>query len=47
MVYIDPRAAAQVRARKALLHKQEVERINRANREAMAYVAGLRKAEGK
>lgn len=43
MVYIDPRTAAKVRARKAAVHAEQVRIRDEANRQAMAYVAGLRK----
>lgn len=46
MVYIDPREAAKVRARKALVHKLEAERRAKATAEAMAYVAKAGKSNG-
>lgn len=49
MVYIDPRVAAKVQARKQAVFKAEQERKFKANLEAMAVVAkagGIRKGQG-
>lgn len=42
-MYVDPRVAAEVRARKALVHKLESARKRKATAEAMAYIASLSK----